>query len=351
MALQSDGPISIGNIATEFGDTAPNSMSEFYAAAGGIPSSGAISLSDFYGASSYIYPYQIYQSWQTRYDNGDGPMPAGGFSANFTDPEPIAINNFSKNSSETIFIVGSLSANSSLAGGELTSINVQNPSPVDTFDVTITPNTNPYDIGQFDVSNGYLGKPFANFVGSVNQYNSLNPNGFVADSFGMQFTYYTTFPNPILSVDLKYVSWSDLYNVITSSAEGPWPSDVPNPTIVGEFDRQYATNSYQAVLSRTGIMQQGTLVIVSVISQTNDTTQTLPENITFEISEGFEQVLNSSSGITPVTYPPSTIEQRTYSGYFIATKDISNPSIICRPGGSTSADRKKIDALAVEYVF
>lgn len=59
MTLQSSGQISLADIATEFGDTAPHSMSEFYGAASGIPTSGAISIGDFYGASSgpplYVY--------------------------------------------------------------------------------------------------------------------------------------------------------------------------------------------------------------------------------------------------------------------------------------------------------
>lgn len=53
MGLQNSGSISIGDIATEFGDTAPHSMSEFYGAASGVPSSGAIRVGqDFYGKSS-----------------------------------------------------------------------------------------------------------------------------------------------------------------------------------------------------------------------------------------------------------------------------------------------------------
>jgi len=52
MALQSSGQISLLNVATEFGGSAPHSLSEYYGAAAGIPSSGTISLGDFYGASS-----------------------------------------------------------------------------------------------------------------------------------------------------------------------------------------------------------------------------------------------------------------------------------------------------------
>lgn len=59
MALQTSGQISLANIATEFGDTAPHSMSEFYGAASGIPASGEISISDFYGAASFTMPSGI----------------------------------------------------------------------------------------------------------------------------------------------------------------------------------------------------------------------------------------------------------------------------------------------------
>lgn len=52
MALQTSGPISLLNIANEFGGTAPHSLSEYYGASAGIPSSGTISFSQFYGASS-----------------------------------------------------------------------------------------------------------------------------------------------------------------------------------------------------------------------------------------------------------------------------------------------------------
>lgn len=52
MALQTSGQISLQNIATEFGGTAPHGLTEYYAAAAGIPASGEISIQDFYGASA-----------------------------------------------------------------------------------------------------------------------------------------------------------------------------------------------------------------------------------------------------------------------------------------------------------
>lgn len=52
MALPASGTITLLQIATEFGGTAPHSLSEYYAAAAGVPASGAISFSDFYGKSA-----------------------------------------------------------------------------------------------------------------------------------------------------------------------------------------------------------------------------------------------------------------------------------------------------------
>lgn len=52
MALQSSGAISLANVQTEFGGSAPISLSEYYSAAAGVPGSGVISLSDFYGTSA-----------------------------------------------------------------------------------------------------------------------------------------------------------------------------------------------------------------------------------------------------------------------------------------------------------
>lgn len=51
MALQSSGPISLANVQTEFGGSAPISISEYYGVSY-VPTSGTISLSNFYGASS-----------------------------------------------------------------------------------------------------------------------------------------------------------------------------------------------------------------------------------------------------------------------------------------------------------
>ena len=55
MALPSSGSLSMSQIAGEFGGSTPHSLSEYYGAADGIPSSGQISISNFYGKSAITY--------------------------------------------------------------------------------------------------------------------------------------------------------------------------------------------------------------------------------------------------------------------------------------------------------
>lgn len=67
MSIVTTGTISLTDIALEFGGVAPHSLSEYYGAAAGVPSSGQISLSDFYGKSDQsTVTYEItIDSWQT----------------------------------------------------------------------------------------------------------------------------------------------------------------------------------------------------------------------------------------------------------------------------------------------
>lgn len=55
MTLPANGALQLSDIATEFTDNPPHSMSEFYAAGPGLPGSGAISFGDFYGKASQGY--------------------------------------------------------------------------------------------------------------------------------------------------------------------------------------------------------------------------------------------------------------------------------------------------------
>ena len=59
MALQSSGSITLAQIASEFGDSQPHSLSEFYRNGGkvpanntNVPTSGTIDFADFYGATN-----------------------------------------------------------------------------------------------------------------------------------------------------------------------------------------------------------------------------------------------------------------------------------------------------------
>jgi hypothetical protein len=54
MPLPTTGPISLANIAAEFGGTAPHSVSEYYAAAAGVPGVGAVGIGAFRGKSAEI---------------------------------------------------------------------------------------------------------------------------------------------------------------------------------------------------------------------------------------------------------------------------------------------------------
>ena len=54
MVLQLTGPISVGNVATEFGGTAPHSLSAEYATKIGKVAGQIIKLSDFRGKSNSI---------------------------------------------------------------------------------------------------------------------------------------------------------------------------------------------------------------------------------------------------------------------------------------------------------
>ncbi|NBX72086.1 hypothetical protein EBQ91_04145 [bacterium] len=65
MALQSSGAISLLNVQNEFGGSNPIGINEYYGVAAGVPSSGTISLSDFYGKSNiftttYVFGYRDY---------------------------------------------------------------------------------------------------------------------------------------------------------------------------------------------------------------------------------------------------------------------------------------------------
>ena len=76
MTLPASGPLSLNDIQTEFGGTNPIGMNEYYAGGGlvppgttgtygAVPSSGALSVQNFYGTSNYIPVYieEIFSTW------------------------------------------------------------------------------------------------------------------------------------------------------------------------------------------------------------------------------------------------------------------------------------------------
>jgi hypothetical protein len=69
MALPSSGPLTLANIQTEFGGSNPISLSEYYAGGsfvpagttgtyGAVPSSGAISIRNFYGTTAVVIAFE-----------------------------------------------------------------------------------------------------------------------------------------------------------------------------------------------------------------------------------------------------------------------------------------------------
>ena len=52
MALTASGQLKLSQIATEFSDSPPHAMSEFYNAASGVPASGQLGIANFYGKAA-----------------------------------------------------------------------------------------------------------------------------------------------------------------------------------------------------------------------------------------------------------------------------------------------------------
>jgi len=89
MALPASGQLAISDIATEFGDTQPNSMSEYYrggslvpdsAGNSAVPASGAISINNFYNAANRVAIALSIASSTQNYDlytNRGGSYSAG----------------------------------------------------------------------------------------------------------------------------------------------------------------------------------------------------------------------------------------------------------------------------------
>ena len=79
MALPASGPISLSQIAAEFGGTAPHSLSEYYGKAAGIPAAGAISFSHFHGKTSGFQFNPVISADTSNYNLKDAlPLLPGG---------------------------------------------------------------------------------------------------------------------------------------------------------------------------------------------------------------------------------------------------------------------------------
>jgi hypothetical protein len=76
MALQSSGPISLLNIQDELGGSNPISLNEYYGSATGVPASGTLSLSTFYGkikpVNFNVTIVQCMDHYATLYYDGAG---------------------------------------------------------------------------------------------------------------------------------------------------------------------------------------------------------------------------------------------------------------------------------------
>lgn len=66
MVLQTTGKITLGDIANEFGGTVPHKMSEYFGAAIGVPGTGVLRISNFYGKANNPDP----PTWVTATDLG-----------------------------------------------------------------------------------------------------------------------------------------------------------------------------------------------------------------------------------------------------------------------------------------
>lgn len=87
MALPPNGNLKLVDIAGEFGGAAPHSLSEYYGVANGIPTSGNISISDFYGKSSEIV-MQMINPGKYYTESPSGYYRAGSANGNYTGATP-----------------------------------------------------------------------------------------------------------------------------------------------------------------------------------------------------------------------------------------------------------------------
>lgn len=94
MALPASGTLALTDIATEFGDTAPHSMSEFYRGGGlvpdsagnsAVPASGAINVGGFYNAANRAAIALTIASNTQNYDVYSNASPSPSYSSGTSD--------------------------------------------------------------------------------------------------------------------------------------------------------------------------------------------------------------------------------------------------------------------------
>lgn len=123
MTLQSSGQISFTNITTEFGTASPTSLSKYYGLDAGIPSSGQIKFSDFYGkVINATRTINATQNYNARNDFTNASIVGGlktastVYSNNLSVKYYLTVNGIigSNSTSSTAFDTGTFPAGSSL---------------------------------------------------------------------------------------------------------------------------------------------------------------------------------------------------------------------------------------------
>lgn len=163
MPLPSSGPLSLNDIQTEFGGSNPISLSEYYAGGGlvpagttgtngAVPSSGTISISNFYGTSNTV--------------------------VNFTDQYIYGINFGSAQAGYQIFGSG---------GNAGKAYNFSNFGPINFIEQWCTPTS---QAGNYEVYVTNSGSALS--FGTINAWVALSGNpAWYLDAFGQGSSYYS----------------------------------------------------------------------------------------------------------------------------------------------------------------
>lgn len=187
MTLPSSGPLSLTDIQTEFGGTNPIGMNEYYAGGGlvpagtsgtygAVPSSGALSVQNFYGTSNFV-PVYIEDIFSTYLYTGNGSTQA--------------INN---------------------------GINVSGSGGMVWIKDRSRGNTGHAIASTASAATNWLGSNITNVYQTSPRFSSLNSNGFTVDSGGNSY-----FPANYLND--TYVSWTfrkqpKFFDIVTYTGNG-----------------------------------------------------------------------------------------------------------------------------------